>query len=207
MRKKGKIASWDDDKAYGFISPRSGGKRLFVHINAFSRRDRRPELGQTVSYRIATDKQGRPCAANAKLSGGSLPYLTRRPRGTLSLIMAIAFLGIVGLAVIGGYLPPMVFALYLALSLLTYVAYAIDKSAAKRGAWRTQESTLHLLSLAGGWPGALTAQQRLRHKSRKNSFRFLFWITVILNIGGLIGLFTTTRPELLNSLLQGFSMG
>lgn len=32
---------------------------------------------------------------------------------------------------------------------------------------RTQESTLHGLSLLGGWPGALIAQQVLRHKSKK----------------------------------------
>jgi hypothetical protein len=42
---------------------------------------------------------------------------------------------------------------------------------------------LHLLSLCCGWPGALVAQQAFRHKSKKESFRFVFWITVILNMG------------------------
>jgi len=41
---------------------------------------------------------------------------------------------------------------------------------------------LHLLSLAGGWPGALLAQQLLRHKSAKAEFRQVFWATVVINI-------------------------
>jgi uncharacterized membrane protein YsdA (DUF1294 family) len=73
------------------------------------------------------------------------------------------------------------FGWYLIITLLTFVIYAKDKSAAKKGSWRIPESTLHLLSLLGGWPGALIAQQTLRHKSKKQPFRFVFCITVFLN--------------------------
>jgi uncharacterized membrane protein YsdA (DUF1294 family) len=48
---------------------------------------------------------------------------------------------------------------------------------------RTPESTLHLLSVLGGWPGALVAQQMFRHKSRKLEFQIVFWLTVLLNCG------------------------
>jgi uncharacterized membrane protein YsdA (DUF1294 family) len=58
------------------------------------------------------------------------------------------------------------------------------------GAWRTAENRLHVLALLGGWPGALIAQQVLRHKSRKASFRFTFWVTVVLNCVALAWLFT-----------------
>jgi len=71
-------------------------------------------------------------------------------------------------------------------SLSCFVAYAIDKSAAKQGRWRTSERTLLLLGLLCGWPGAVLAQQWLRHKSSKRSFRILFWITVALNIGAFV---------------------
>lgn len=79
-------------------------------------------------------------------------------------------------------LPYGIAGMYLTLSLLTFIAYAIDKSAAKRGKWRTKESTLHLLALMGGWPGALFAQNLLRHKSVKASFRNIFWLTVVANL-------------------------
>ncbi len=75
---------------------------------------------------------------------------------------------------------------YLGLSLLCFVVYARDKSAACSGQWRTRESTLHLLALLGGWPGALLAQQRLRHKTSKTRFLLLFWLTVLINIAGFV---------------------
>ncbi|RZL08217.1 MAG: DUF1294 domain-containing protein [Rubrivivax sp.] len=74
---------------------------------------------------------------------------------------------------------------YPLMSALTFLTYALDKSAARRRAWRISEKTLHLLALAGGWPGALVAQQLLRHKSSKAEFRAVFWATVLVNAAGL----------------------
>ncbi len=71
---------------------------------------------------------------------------------------------------------------YLAMSAVTYVAYARDKSAARRSRRRTPEKTLHLMALCCGWPGALLAQRQLRHKSSKPSFLMTFWLTVVLNL-------------------------
>jgi len=63
---------------------------------------------------------------------------------------------------------------YLVCGIVTFVAYALDKSAARDGRWRTPEITLHVLSAARGWPGALIAQRVLPHKSRKASFQAVF---------------------------------
>lgn len=65
---------------------------------------------------------------------------------------------------------------------LTFIAYAIDKAAAQGNRWRIPESTLHVLALLGGWPGAMLAQTLLRHKSVKKEFRLIFWITVTINL-------------------------
>lgn len=72
---------------------------------------------------------------------------------------------------------------YLGASLLCFAAYAADKAAARARERRTPERTLLLLGLAGGWPGAVLAQQWLRHKSAKTSFRVKFWATVLANAG------------------------
>lgn len=67
------------------------------------------------------------------------------------------------------------------LSLTTFTAYGCDKLAARRGSDRISERTLHLLSLCGGWPGALAGQMLFRHKTRKTTFQVCFWLTVLVN--------------------------
>lgn len=71
------------------------------------------------------------------------------------------------------------------LNISTIFAYAFDKNAAERGWRRTQEATLHLLALAGGWPAAWLAQQIMRHKTSKQSFQSSYWTTVLLHCAGL----------------------
>jgi uncharacterized membrane protein YsdA (DUF1294 family) len=85
-----------------------------------------------------------------------------------------------------GHVPRWTTCVYLAASTLTLVVYAIDKSAARKGTWRTSENTLHTLAMLGGWPGAMLAQQLLRHKTAKASFRAVFWATVVLNLAALM---------------------
>ncbi|MFK3738426.1 DUF1294 domain-containing protein [Massilia sp. TN1-12] len=71
---------------------------------------------------------------------------------------------------------------YLGLSVVCFAVYANDKAAARRGGRRTPERTLLALALLGGWPGALIAQRRLRHKTSKAAFQRVFWLTVALNV-------------------------
>jgi uncharacterized membrane protein YsdA (DUF1294 family) len=77
-------------------------------------------------------------------------------------------------------------AAYGLLSVVAFLIYGEDKSAAEQGRWRTPESTLHVLALVGGWPGALVAQRFFRHKTTKQPFRIVFWITVLANCVGLM---------------------
>jgi len=71
------------------------------------------------------------------------------------------------------------FALYLlAINAATFAAFALDKRAAERRAWRTPEQRLLMLAAFGGSPGALVAQQALRHKTRKEPFRTALWLIV-----------------------------
>lgn len=106
-----------------------------------------------------------------------------RPAPLHAFIIAAAFLLLTGVAVALGMASRYVPWLYLCLSGITFAVYAIDKAAARRSGARVPENTLHLLALAGGWPGALFARQALRHKTRKQPFRSIFWLTVALNVG------------------------
>jgi uncharacterized membrane protein YsdA (DUF1294 family) len=83
--------------------------------------------------------------------------------------------------------------LYLVLSLITLLVYFLDKSAAKNKQWRISENTLHILALLGGWPGALLAQQLLRHKSKKVAFQRIFWLTFFVNCALLVWLIIHTK--------------
>ncbi len=65
-------------------------------------------------------------------------------------------------------------------STMTFLAYRSDKRRAELGQWRIPESTLHLLELLGGWPGAFLAQRIFRHKTSKLSYQGVFWGIVIL---------------------------
>ena len=75
------------------------------------------------------------------------------------------------------------FYIYGIMSLITLIAYAIDKDAAVRGKWRIPEKFLHALELGFGWPGAWLGQWLFHHKSSKQSYRIVYWFMVVLNIG------------------------
>ncbi|KAI1698498.1 hypothetical protein DdX_17865 [Ditylenchus destructor] len=70
---------------------------------------------------------------------------------------------------------------YLGISVIAFIMYYRDKSAATNREWRTSESLLHLVAFIGGWPGALLAMPACRHKWRKATFLFVFAVTILAN--------------------------
>jgi len=69
------------------------------------------------------------------------------------------------------------------MSVLTVILYRYDKRAAEQGGQRIPNTTLHLASLLGGWPGALIARPLLRHKLNQKRFRGFFWASIVANFG------------------------
>ena len=94
----------------------------------------------------------------------------------------IAFLAAAGTAHALGLVPWWLLGAYGLMSALTFVVYAADKRAARRARRRVPEATLLNLGLLCGWPGAVVAQQVLRHKTIKQSFRRSFWQSVVVNV-------------------------
>lgn len=203
MRFQGRITQWKDEQGFGFITPNSGGERLFLHIRAFSRGQARPAGDELVTYEMARDDKGRPRAAAVQFvrPAGQKRMATGPGSQRWPLVLAVLFLGFLAVSVLAGKMPVILLVLYGVLSVVAFLAYAVDKSAARAGRWRTQENTLHLLALAGGWPGALVAQQQLRHKTAKPTFLVVFWATVILNCGALAWLLTPAGDQTLHRLL------
>jgi uncharacterized membrane protein YsdA (DUF1294 family) len=76
---------------------------------------------------------------------------------------------------------PIALVLYGVMSVVTFIAYGLDKRAAALGRQRTRERTLHVLDLLGGFPGGFAAQRLLRHKTRKRWFNVVFWFTVAVH--------------------------
>ncbi|WP_259367877.1 DUF1294 domain-containing protein [Colwellia sp. MB02u-14] len=194
---KGKLINWNDDKAFGFIAPNSGGDHVFIHKTALSNRNRTPQINDVITFSISKDKLGRYCADEATFTGEKLKKKQAKKVSMFSIYLSIIFLSLITVAHFLGHIPQNLILAYFGGSVLTYIAYAFDKSKAQRGDWRTQESTLHLFALIGGWPGAAIAQQVLRHKSQKREFRLGFWFTVIVNIGALMWLMSSRGEQLL----------
>ncbi len=191
MRFEGIVASWNDDCAFGFIAPVQGGEHIFVHASAFATGGPGPRLNQRVSFEVVRGPDDRKRASRvmrvrpAIAATVNLRRSSRRVEtqwGGASLFVLLAFLLLYLVLAIVWKVPLRVGIGYLVLSAVCFFAYAVDKSAARAGAWRISEKTLLLLGVLGGWPGALLAQQWLRHKSAKPAFRNAFWATVLVNV-------------------------
>jgi uncharacterized membrane protein YsdA (DUF1294 family) len=102
------------------------------------------------------------------------------PMPVLSIVL---FGAVFGAATLAGQLALWTGVPYVLLSIVCFAAYARDKAAARAGRRRTPERSLLLLGLLCGWPGAVLAQQWLRHKSSKRTFQVAFWISVACNLG------------------------
>lgn len=193
MRLKGTLKSWNDSRGFGFIEPVYGGQEIFVHIKSFEGSAGRPQIGQALSFEVEYGPQGKKRARRVKLAPTRRLVKPQRKEspaqwGTASWFAIPAFFIVYAIVAASWTVPNWVAGLYLAASALCLAVYAIDKAAARAGRWRVAESTLIVLGLAGGWPGAIVAQQVLRHKSNKASFRAAFWGSVLLNVAGFITL-------------------
>jgi uncharacterized membrane protein YsdA (DUF1294 family) len=71
---------------------------------------------------------------------------------------------------------------YSVMSLVAFVAYVLDKRAARTARPRIPEATLHLLELCGGWPGAFVAQRLVRHKNAKFGYQVVYWLIVLVHV-------------------------
>ena len=210
MRYGGTLSQWNDDRGFGWIEADDGG-RLFVHISAFEPRpsaDQRPrpglrlefavgmEQGNKRALRVAWGTASSVAAAPKAAPRSSRPASrseARAPQGwhassRFSYGVLLLWLVLMLTAASIWSVPRFIWLVYAGLSVLTFMAYWQDKWSAQKGQWRTPEKTLQTMALVGGWPGALLAQQWLRHKSSKTRFQQEFWLMVLINVAAVLWL-------------------
>lgn len=181
MRHNGVLVKWNEDKGFGFVQMANSQQQTFAHIKEFENRRRKPKVGDEVTFKLQQQPDG-------KLRATGVAYVRESVDWWMLPILIIAFgyIGGVGYASLVTDFPVEVSWAFALLSAVTYLLYALDKRAAQHKNQRTPEKVLHWLSVLGGWPGALIAQQQFRHKTRKTSFRVGFYFTVILNIAAVL---------------------
>ena len=191
MEQLGKVTEWNDDRGFGFIAPLGGElARVFFHVRDYRLDGRRPEVGELVKYNAHRQPDGKwraqavhrtvPATLQAKRMPGGSPS-SRSTTAVPGALATVAYGAAVAWAIHSDLLPFETVFILLGMSVVTFMAYALDKHAAQHGRRRTPESTLHLLEFVGGWPGALVAQQVLRHKSSKPDYRAALWTMVVLH--------------------------
>jgi len=213
MRYSGTLTQWNDERGFGWIEADGGGERLFVHISAFEPRppaEQRPQPGLRLEFAVGVEQGRKRALQVAWRAGGSVTRArsspvrrnspsagrlqsSRTPQGWhassgFSYGVLLTWLLLMLAATVIWGVPRILWLVYAGLSMLTFMAYWQDKWAAQKGQWRTPEKTLQTMALAGGWPGALLAQQWLRHKSSKTSFQLQFWLMVLINVAAVLWL-------------------
>lgn len=178
----GTLKSWNDERGFGFIEPADGSGQVFVHIKSFPQRGLRPLVDERLSFDVRIGKDGRRQATNLVRPRTAPP--PRSHGAGAATLMVIPVFGVLYVAADAIWrVPGYVLGIYLAASVVCFLAYWLDKKAARAQRHRIPERTMWMLGLVGGWPGGLVAQQVFRHKTVKTSFREDFWIAVGLNVG------------------------
>jgi uncharacterized membrane protein YsdA (DUF1294 family)/cold shock CspA family protein len=202
MRYQGKIIKWHDDKGYGFVRATSDSKDVFVHISDIRHLNKRPEINELVSYELMNDDRGRSRATNVayQTSSTSIKSIEKPTKLNSAFLMFILiFFTLVTERTLKGFLPVTFTLIVIGSNLLLFLYYYQDKTSAIKKTWRTPESTLHWLSLIGGWPSAYVAQKLFNHKHKKQSFEVSYKLTVLINSSALM---LYTMPYLENMLIS-----
>ncbi|MFB7141730.1 MULTISPECIES: DUF1294 domain-containing protein [unclassified Bacillus (in: firmicutes)] len=65
-------------------------------------------------------------------------------------------------------------------SIVSFAIMGIDKSRAKRKAWRIPERILFLFAIIGGSIGSILGMYYFRHKTKHPKFVFGYWIILFI---------------------------
>ncbi|WP_082054947.1 cold shock domain-containing protein [Cupriavidus basilensis] len=78
-RINGTLKTWNGDKGFGFIASSGGGRDIFVHISAYPKQGGQPKVGESLTFLVMLDKDGKKKAILVQRTGAS-PSVSRRSR-------------------------------------------------------------------------------------------------------------------------------
>ncbi|GAA69611.1 cold shock domain-containing protein [Pseudoalteromonas sp. BSi20429] len=95
---KGLLKTWKTDKGFGFIKSDTLEHDTFIHISALKHMSRKPKVGDTIYFDVATQPDGKTKAINCRIEGVAelkAPYQkhNQQPHRIAKSNFASSFLG------------------------------------------------------------------------------------------------------------------
>lgn len=95
---KGLLKAWNDEKGFGFIKSNTLAHDTFIHISALKHMSRKPKVGDTLYFEVATQPDGKTKAVNCRIEGVAelkAPYQkhNQQPHRIAKSNFASSFLG------------------------------------------------------------------------------------------------------------------
>ena len=191
---QGEIVQFDPAKGFGFVKVSGQKENVFIHQSDVDNGVRLRNTMQ-IEFDLRSTSKG-PRAANIKVLGAAPPgsavpstQPARRSNAnpyTLYTLVAIAIVGVISgaLFLIFGWFWLLDY--LIGINIAAFALYGYDKNAAQNGRLRVPERVLHGVELFGGTPGAFIAQRVFHHKTRKVSYRIVFWLIFAIQAAAVI---------------------
>jgi len=104
-RINGTLKTWNSDKGFGYIAPSKGGQDIFVHISDYPKQGGKPKVGESITFLVMLDKDGKKKAILVQRHGVSSTVSRQgRARSQASKGKSIAYrpLGLIVVAILVG---------------------------------------------------------------------------------------------------------
>ncbi len=97
MRFEGKLKTWNEAKGFGFVTPAGGGQDIFLHASALPHGMGVPTVGQTFTFEVELNHEGKKRATQVQLPGSVVPLPRRTKKSAFGVVVALVLVAVLGL--------------------------------------------------------------------------------------------------------------